>query len=85
MEIGLRTHLESEVTTTDDVSIGDVVLEKGLAVEGGRLDIYILRTVVEGFDDELLTVLERDGGFAEEGTANDILVGARCNSIEAKG
>ena len=40
---------------------------EGLAVERGTLDINVLHTIVERFDDELTTVLHRDGGSAEEG------------------
>ena len=83
--VRLWSHLEDEVTATDDIAVGDVVLQKGLAIELGALDIDVLGAVVACLDDELLTVLEGDGGFAEEGTADDVLVGAGGDGVESKG
>lgn len=85
LAVGRGTHLEGEGAATGDVGIGDVVAVEGLTVEGGALNVDVLRAVVESLDDELMAIIHRDGGLAEEGRAENVLVGAGRDGVEAEG
>lgn len=83
--VWLGTHPEDEATALIDFIVSDVVADERLTVELSVLNIVILGAVILSLDDELVSVLHRNGCLAEDRRTDNILVGTGRNGIKAEG
>ncbi len=74
-----------QFATLQDITVGDEVFVVRHAVQLCRLDVDMLLAVVVGTDHKLPSVVEPDGHLFKEGTAKDILVRARADTVDAHG
>ena len=83
--IGFWTHDQGEFAAVLDVAVRKPGLVERLAVEGGRLDVLIVRGTVLGFDLEELAFAEVDADVVEQGTAYVVGRDAGRDGVESDG